>query len=428
MSHRAPALTPENSLFILVSFEGPDRYAQAGGLAVRVTGLAETLAGLGYETHLVFVGDPALPGEEYRLGHRLILHRWAQWVSAYHPTGVYQGEEEKRLELTASLPSYLLERLIAPAAAAGRTAVVLSEEWQTAELACILGELLEGTPARDRSLLVWNANNPYSFDRIDWARLARTNHLTAVSRYMRSIMRARGLDAHVIPNGIPRRLVQHADRNRVGRLRTEGRARPFFFKMARWEPEKGWEAALDAVAALRRRGSGARLVARAGGPTQGAHGITEAAESRGLSVADIPEAASLDRQLAAISDTRADVVNLRFGVQEPLSHVLYGAADGVLANSVSEPFGLVGLEAMAARGVVYTGGTGEDYAIQGRNAVVLETLGADEIVDRAEQLARRPKAVRHLRRAAHLTARSFTWESVVRLLLDRFELRLAAGL
>jgi len=55
-----------------------------------------------------------------------------------------------------------------------------------------------------------------------------------------------------------------------------------------------------------------------------------------------------------------------------LSHVLYAAADGVLANSVSEPFGLVGFEAMAAKGVVYTGGTGEDYAAPARNAVVLE--------------------------------------------------------
>lgn len=227
MDKRVPALTPENSLFILMSFEGPD------------------------ETHLVFLGDPALPGEEHRLGQRLILHRWAQWVSAYHPTGGYQGEEEKRRELTASLPSYLVERLIAPAAAAGRIAVVLSEEWQTAELACILGELLEETSARGRSLLVWNANNPYSFDRIDWARLARTNNLTAVSRYMRSILRARGVDAHVIPNGIPRPLVQHADCHRVRRLRSEGRARPFFFQMARWEREKGWDAARAAYRTAR---------------------------------------------------------------------------------------------------------------------------------------------------------------------------------
>jgi glycosyltransferase involved in cell wall biosynthesis len=91
----------------------------------------------------------------------------------------------------------------------------------------------------------------------------------------------------------------------------------------------------------------------------------------------------------------------------------------VLANSVSEPFGLVGLEAMAARGLVYTGGTGEDYAVAGRNAVVLETLEGEEIADRVEQMAREPRATRRLRRAAYLTARAYSWESVARLLLER---------
>lgn len=80
------------------------------------------------------------------------------------------------------------------------------------------------------------------------------------------------------------------------------------------------------------------------------------------------------------------------------------------------------------KGVVYTGGTGEDYAIQGRTAIVLETLGADEIVERAEQLARQPEAVRQLRRAAYRTTRSFTWESVVGLLLTRLQLTLAGAL
>ena len=44
--------------FHIVSFEGPDAYSRAGGLATRVEGLAETLAALGFETHLWFIGDP----------------------------------------------------------------------------------------------------------------------------------------------------------------------------------------------------------------------------------------------------------------------------------------------------------------------------------------------------------------------------------
>jgi hypothetical protein len=50
--------------FHVLSFEGPDPYSRAGGLASRVEGLTETLATLGFETHLWFIGDPELPGHE----------------------------------------------------------------------------------------------------------------------------------------------------------------------------------------------------------------------------------------------------------------------------------------------------------------------------------------------------------------------------
>jgi len=44
--------------FHLLSCEGPDAYACAGGLAIRMTGLCHALAEAEYETHLWFVGDP----------------------------------------------------------------------------------------------------------------------------------------------------------------------------------------------------------------------------------------------------------------------------------------------------------------------------------------------------------------------------------
>jgi hypothetical protein len=52
--------------FHLLSFEGPDPYSRAGGLASRISGLAEALEEAGFETHLWFVGDPDLPGCEQR--------------------------------------------------------------------------------------------------------------------------------------------------------------------------------------------------------------------------------------------------------------------------------------------------------------------------------------------------------------------------
>src|SRR5206468_9547383 len=81
-------------------------------------------------------------------------------------------------------------------------------------------------------------------------------------------------------------------------------------------------------------------------------------------------------------------------------------------NSVSEPFGLVGLEAMAAGGIAFTGGTGEDYAVGGRNAVVLETLDPEEIFTRWLELTRSAGLASRLRRAARRTARTYEWSRV----------------
>src|SRR6266508_3513768 len=129
-------------VFVLVSFEGPDRYAQIGGLATRVSGLAEALATLGHETHLVFVGDPTEPGEERLLDGNLVIHRWCQWLSRAFPGGAYDGEDHKRVDLTQSVPPFIVEQIAQPAIRAGKRLVVISEEWQTAEAAIELSDQL----------------------------------------------------------------------------------------------------------------------------------------------------------------------------------------------------------------------------------------------------------------------------------------------
>lgn len=50
-----------------------------------------------------------------------------------------------------------------------------------------------------------------------------------------------------------------------------------------------------------------------------------------------------------------DIYNLKFQMTQEMLRPYYAAADVVLANSNHEPFGLLGLETMAAGGVVFTG-------------------------------------------------------------------------
>lgn len=54
--------------FHMLAFEGPDAYAQAGGIASRVTGLTRALAAAGFAMHVWFVGDPAM-SQEWRRAH-----------------------------------------------------------------------------------------------------------------------------------------------------------------------------------------------------------------------------------------------------------------------------------------------------------------------------------------------------------------------
>src|SRR5579884_2993236 len=154
----------QRSVFIIVSFEGTDPCSQAGGLGVRVSGLARTLADLQFETHLFFFGDPNRPGEEHD-GPYLTLHRWGQWISANCPGGVYDGEEAKVQDLTRSLPPYVVDRIVRPAIGQGKVPVLLFEEWQTAESACAVSDLLAGAGVRDQAVMFWTANKSYGFHR-----------------------------------------------------------------------------------------------------------------------------------------------------------------------------------------------------------------------------------------------------------------------
>jgi glycosyltransferase involved in cell wall biosynthesis len=116
-----------------------------------------------------------------------------------------------------------------------------------------------------------------------------------------------------------------------------------------------------------------------------------------------------------------DVINFTSFISDPMVLLVYAACDAVLANSGHEPFGLVGLEVMAAGGLAVTGSTGEDYADAYRNAIVLETSDPVELVTGLALLKERPKLAASMRRQGRATARTYVWEKVIDELLLRIE-------
>jgi glycosyltransferase involved in cell wall biosynthesis len=415
-----------DAVFAVLCFEGPDRYSRAGGLGSRVAGLTAALADAGAQTHLYFIGDPVAPGVEERAGGRLVLHRWAQWISRYYPHGVYEGENEKLYDFNETVPWDLVEQVVRPAAAAGRHVFVLAEDWHTAELLCRCSDAVHYAGLRHAATFVWNANNPMGFERINWGRLGFISNLTTVSRYMKHYMWGLGCNPMVIPNGIPAELLETPAPDDVVALRhalRSGPGTPAMVKVARWDPDKRWLMAVHAIAALRGSGVAARLVAKGGIEPHQGEVFSEAARI-GLRVAEVgvgeqPSVASLAGALAAAGD--ADLVSVRGFLPAAVLQALYAAADAVLANSGMEPFGLVGLEAMAAGAIVMTGATGEDYARPLQNAMVLETDDPREVARYWLQLQDRPDVVARLRAGARATAAEYAWPAVIEVLMHRLD-------
>lgn len=410
---------------LVLALEGPDPYALAGGLGVRVSGLVSAAARLGIQTHLMFIGDPGAPAQDVREGGRLILHRWGQWISRHHPGGVYDGEWGKVADYTATVPAYAAS-VVREVIAAGRSMMILAEEWQTADALCRTVDLLRRDGLAEGCTFVWNCNHPICLDKVGWPRLQERAVVTTVSEYMRGRLQAVGVRARVAPNGIPASLLAVAPERDLARARAALRGRVSLVKVGRWDPDKGWLQAVEAVALLRRRGLPVRLLMRGGVEPHGGEVLRRAREL-GLAVADIilrdGDADDVDAAMRGVAGRAdADVLNLRFRLTDQHKRLLFHACDAVLANSLMEPFGLVGLEAMAAGGVAIVGSTGEDYASD-RNAVRLRTGSAQELAESIRALAETPGAGSRLRIAGRHTARRFVWERVLSSKLWRSALR-----
>jgi glycosyltransferase involved in cell wall biosynthesis len=406
--------------FHILSFEGPDSYARAGGIASRITGLSQSLAEAGFETHLWFVGDPHLPGHENR--DKLRLHRWCQWISRYHPGGVYDGEEGKRSDYATSLPPFLLHEVLLPHLQQGEQAVILAEEWHTVDAVLHLDWLLRNAGVRQQVSILWNANNIFSFERVAWERLATAARITTVSRYMKQLLRQQwGVQSLVLPNGLEADALISPPREAVAAFRRRTQQRTVISKVARWDPDKRWMLAVDTVGLMKQYNWQPLFIARGGVEAHEAD-VLQAATQAGLRITErtlpLSGAHGLLQALEGVTET--DIMLLRSPLDADSRRLLLHASAAVLANSGHEPFGLVGLETMAVGGVACTGCSGEDYVIPGRNALVLETNDPHEFVSLFNDLRTNPRLERAIRQAGRVTARQYAWPQIVqRLLLPR---------
>ena len=422
----ATNITPENTIFVQLCFEGPDPYSQAGGLGTRVYNMGEALADMGYETHLFFIGDPDLPQSETRCNGRYVLHRWCQWISKYHPGGAYDGEDGKVNDYAASVPDYVCGAIVRPAAQQGRHVVVIAEDWHTVDALCNLSDKLHWHKNRPAATLMWNANNDMGFHAINWGRLRYVATITAVSKFMKHLMWGWGMNPLTVPNGIPDRMLRAPQQKNVRAMKKALAAHGrdiAVFKIGRFDPDKRWVMAVDAVGMLRERGVRPLFLMRGGIEPHGLDVRRRAAEL-GLSLHDLTmdHRPTVEESIAAIAGAPdADVLCLNFFLPEETVRLLYRCCACVFANSGFEPFGLVGLEVMAAGGIALTGATGEDYVVPFVNAISVESDDPRELVAYLTFLHENPEQLKGIKREAAKTAKQFTWDRVINNLIRRIE-------
>ncbi|GAC1542424.1 MAG: hypothetical protein NVS2B17_20970 [Candidatus Velthaea sp.] len=404
----------------ILSFEGPDRYASIGGLGTRVTALAKALGEAGHNIQLFFIGDPAKPAVE-TYAPNVTLRRWCGWISAHYPKNAYEGEADKVADLNYSLPHFLVEHVVAPAAARGERVLIMAEEWQMANVAISTDRLLRERGLRRAATILWNANNTYGFERINWPALQHAAAITAVSKYMKFELGVWNVPSLVIPNGIDEELLNGADPALTAEFKRACNGHPTLFKIGRFDPDKNWLQAIDALVEVRRAGVLARLIVRGGKEPYG-DVVFNHARGRGLTVERLTYEGTDGHKLAdALKDVDASVIHVRAFIDEETLAALYAACDATLANSGKEPFGLVGLEVMAAGGIVVTGSTGEEYADPFVNAIVCDTSDGRELSTYLLALLNDESLKTELRREGAATAARYTWKRV----LDTMERKVA---
>jgi glycosyltransferase involved in cell wall biosynthesis len=231
------------------------------------------------------------------------------------------------------VPSFVVDSIVAPTAAAGERTLVICEEWQTANVAIAIDELARLRGVRNTFTLMWNANNTYGWENIDFHALRSAAAITAVSKYMKFELSRYGVPSLVIPNGIDNKLLDGADPRLLAEMRQALAGRPTLVKVGRFDPDKNWMQAIDALAELHAAGVNARMIVRGGREAYG-DAVFGRAHDRGLNVERIAyEGSDGHKVIDGIALADGPIVHLRAFLDEPTLFALYAAADAVLANS-----------------------------------------------------------------------------------------------
>jgi glycogen(starch) synthase len=381
-----------------------------GGLARHVRKLAENLAALGVDVHVLTRGREESPPEEVRSGvalHRVRepkrpgeLSEFITWVEHMNTDMLAAG-----VELGDSFDFDLVHGHDWLVAAAGdhlakRFGTPLAITIHATEFGRHQGWVDKHPQSHIHGIEHWMAN--------------RAEQLIACSAYMRDhISDIYGIEEDriaVIPNGIDPADLQPADQEEMRRLRLRF-AQPqeqLVLLVGRLVYEKGFQVALEAMPRV----------------------IEELDDVRFLVAGSGTHEQQLRAQAAALGlDEHGSFLGW---IGDDVLHTLYRIADLVVVPSIYEPFGLVALEAMASGCPCLVADTGGLREVVPHEEVGLRFRSRDpqSLADFAIRVLSDEQLGSRLVAEAYGHVRSFDWADVAEQTLDVYErlvARAAAG-
>jgi glycogen(starch) synthase len=389
---------------LILSWEYPPLIE--GGLARHVRKLAENLAALGVDVHVLTRGREESPPEEVQSG--VVLHRvrepkrpgelseFITWVEHMNTDMLAAG-----VELGDSYDFDLVHGHDWLVAAAGdhlakRFGTPLAITIHATEFGRHQGWVDKHPQSHIHGIEHWMAN--------------RAEQVIACSAYMRDhVSDVYGIEEDriaVIPNGIDPADLQPADEEETRRLRLQF-AQPnqqLVLLVGRLVYEKGFQVALEAMPRV----------------------IAELRDVRFLVAGSGTHEQQLRAQAAALGlDEHGSFLGW---IGDDVLHTLYRIADLVVVPSIYEPFGLVALEAMASGCPCLVADTGGLREVVPHEEVGLRFRSRDpqSLADFAIRVLSDEQLGSRLVAEAYGHVRSFDWADVAEQTLEVYE-RLVAG-
>lgn len=413
-------ISPNNTTFVLLSFEGPDKYSLVGGLGTRVSELSNIIDFNGFENHIFFIGAPYMP--EVSKIKNTWRRRFCRRISMKYPDNVYSGELEKLDEWNKTAPESVIEQVVIPSARKGIMTVILAEDWHTSESVIRLDQLLREKNLREYCVIFWNINNEYGLSAVNLKKLASICTVTTVSEFMKKrIRQIYSIDAAAIPNGIPSRIIGEPDQKLKDIIRSCFQGM-ILQKVARYDSDKNWICAIETIALLKQKGFAPHFLMRGGAQSYRTEVICKILDLNLKYVTVSLKNPTFESIIESfIRYKNFDIIELDFFIPEDFLMLLYGAADMVFANSTYEPFGIVGLEVMAKKGIAIVGKTGEDYAVNLKNSLRTDSESPEELEKIISKIMKDKQLNSDIREAGIQTAKSFTWDKAFSILRQNID-------